>query len=71
MGKSLGMEIVAEGVENQDQLNFLLKEGCDQIQGYFFSKPLLAGEVVSFIQDFNYEEFLEKEKNSLIDIKAI
>ncbi len=71
MGKSLGMEIVAEGVENKDQLNFLLKEGCDQIQGYFFSKPLLAGEVVSFIQDFNYEEFLEKEKNSLIDIKAI
>ncbi len=71
MGKSLGMEIVAEGVENENQLNFLLKEGCDQIQGYFFSKPLLAGEVVSFIQNFDYEYFSKKNENDFIDIKAI
>ena len=62
MGKSLGMEIVAEGVEKEEQLEFLIKEGCDQIQGYFFSKPLLPGEFAAFMQSFDYESFFKKEK---------
>ncbi|MFA6843856.1 MAG: EAL domain-containing protein, partial [Bacilli bacterium] len=40
MGKKLNMEIVAEGVENQYELNFLRNINCDDIQGYFFSKPV-------------------------------
>lgn len=40
MAQSLGLEIVAEGVENQQQLDFLEALGCDYYQGYFFSKPL-------------------------------
>ena len=40
MARSLGMDILAEGVERQDQLEFVHSEGCNQIQGYFFSKPL-------------------------------
>ena len=40
MGHSLGQKIVAEGVETQEQLDYLTHRGCDVIQGYFFSPPL-------------------------------
>ncbi len=39
MARSLGLQTVAEGVETPEQLAFLLKQGCDQIQGFFFSRP--------------------------------
>ena len=42
MGKSLKLSIVAEGVETQEQLVFLKEQGCDVIQGYYFSHPLTA-----------------------------
>ena len=40
MGHSLGLHVVAEGVERVDQLDFLRREGCDEYQGYWFAKPL-------------------------------
>lgn len=39
MGKSLGMMVIAEGVETMAQFNFLKKEGCNNFQGYFFGRP--------------------------------
>ncbi|MRX28639.1 bifunctional diguanylate cyclase/phosphodiesterase [Kangiella sp. HZ709] len=45
LAHKLGLEIIAEGVENDEQLKLLRKLGCDVIQGYYFSKPLLASEV--------------------------
>ncbi len=41
----LGLEVVAEGVENAAQLAFLQSEGCDLVQGYLFSRPIEAGFV--------------------------
>lgn len=38
--QNLGLEIVAEGVENEDQLDWLLEHGCELIQGYYISRPL-------------------------------
>lgn len=40
LGQSLGMTVIAEGVENEAQQQFLLSNGCTQFQGYLFSKPL-------------------------------
>jgi len=45
MGKALGMTIVAEGVETLEQEAFLRAHGCDEMQGYLFSKPLPANEL--------------------------
>ncbi|MDX1489937.1 MAG: EAL domain-containing protein [Pseudohongiellaceae bacterium] len=44
MGKTLGMTVVAEGVETIEQLQFLQENNCDQIQGFYFQKPLPAEE---------------------------
>ena len=44
MATGLKLDVVAEGVETQEQLNFLKKRQCKEVQGYFFSKPLSATE---------------------------
>ena len=41
----LGMEVVAEGVEDAKQIDFLRAQGCDQLQGYYFAKPMNAADV--------------------------
>ena len=42
MAKELKVNSLAEGVETEEQLQFLKEKGCDFIQGYYFSKPLEA-----------------------------
>ncbi len=46
MGRHLGMQIIAEGVETDTQLSFLRDRDCDGFQGYFFSHPLPADELI-------------------------
>ncbi len=53
MSHSLGLKIVAEGVETKPQLEFLNTLGCDQIQGFFFSKPLPKDEFPLFAAKMN------------------
>jgi diguanylate cyclase (GGDEF)-like protein/PAS domain S-box-containing protein len=45
MAKSLSLKVIAEGVENEAQMSFLRALRCDEIQGYYFSKPLTVDEV--------------------------
>ncbi len=47
MGESLGLSVIAEGVETQAQADFLLRQGCPQAQGYLYSKPLLADDLAA------------------------
>lgn len=42
MARSLNLEVIAEGVETEKQFEFLRSKGCDEMQGYYFSKPLQA-----------------------------
>ena len=50
LASSLGMHTIAEGVETASQLAYLRLQGCDEVQGYYFSKPLLAAEFDTFVR---------------------
>jgi diguanylate cyclase (GGDEF)-like protein/PAS domain S-box-containing protein len=47
MAKNLNLKVIAEGVENEAQMSFLRTHDCDEIQGYYFSKPLSANEAAA------------------------
>lgn len=49
MGKTLGLDIVAEGVETAAQVDWLVKQGCDQMQGFYFSKPKPARDITRYL----------------------
>ena len=51
LGRSLGIVTTAEGVETQEQLDLLRREGCNQAQGYLFSQPRPASEVERMLSD--------------------
>jgi diguanylate cyclase (GGDEF)-like protein len=55
MAHSLHLEVVAEGVETQEQMAFLRERGCDEVQGFLFSPAVTAAE---------FERFLEREKDA-------
>ena len=52
MAHSLGLRVVAEGVETQEQQRFLLQHGCDMVQGYLLSRPLNATDCLRFLQEW-------------------
>ena len=49
LGRTLGVSVLAEGVEEQSQLQMLKNWQCDQVQGYYFSKPVYADAVEGLI----------------------
>jgi len=51
LGHTLGMEIVAEGVETKEQYDFLKSADCDFIQGYYFSRPLFRREFLDYLRN--------------------
>jgi len=53
MARTLGLEVVAEGVEKEEQLEFLRTQRCDQVQGFLFSRPALASD---FAATFNTDQ---------------
>lgn len=52
--KQLKVKTIAEGIETTEQLQFLMEHGCDQGQGFLFSKPLPSHEVLTFLEDPSY-----------------
>ncbi|MDD2789077.1 MAG: EAL domain-containing protein [Sulfurimonas sp.] len=50
MAKSLGIQTIAEGVETLEQLEFLRANGCNEIQGYYYSKPLTSSDFAAFVR---------------------
>lgn len=53
MAKTLNLKTVAEGVETQEQVNKLIDEGCDELQGYYFSKPLPISDFIKYVKQYN------------------
>ena len=57
MAQSLGMNLIAEGVETQQQLSFLMSNGCNVMQGYYFAKPMLPEKIQDYIDSGNMFKF--------------
>ncbi len=51
MGKAMGMTVVAEGIETEQQMQYLQDLDCDIAQGYLFSKPLPQEEATIFLEN--------------------
>lgn len=51
LGNSLNLKLIAEGVETKEQLDFLIQNGCNYIQGYYFSKPVTAEKIKELLNN--------------------
>ncbi len=69
LGHNLGLKVVAEGVEAVETLLMLHKLGCDYAQGYLISKPLTAGEVVTYVREAS--QAVDESDSTLIQVRAL
>ena len=58
MGHSLGLTVIAEGVETEQQLEFLRAHGCDEVQGHWLSRPIDGDRCLAFIRGWRAERML-------------
>jgi EAL domain-containing protein (putative c-di-GMP-specific phosphodiesterase class I) len=63
MGKSLRLKVIAECVEDEAQMSFLRAHHCDEVQGYYFSKPLPAREVAEKLSGNSYPTHVLAQAN--------
>lgn len=54
LAHNMGLTVVAEGVENQAACDMLKAMGCDYLQGYFISRPVMAQDLLKFIENYRY-----------------
>jgi len=50
LGQSLNLKVIAEGVETKEQRDFLVGNGCENVQGYYYSKPVPADKIENILQ---------------------
>jgi diguanylate cyclase (GGDEF)-like protein len=65
MAHGMGLDVIAEGVETKEQLEFLQRHNCDMVQGYYFGKPMLSDDFYEWWEAWN-EDVSVKITNSLI-----
>lgn len=56
MAHSLALNVVAEGVETKEQHEFLKGQHCDEVQGYYFSKPLSVSDCEAFLKRPSHQQ---------------
>jgi EAL domain-containing protein (putative c-di-GMP-specific phosphodiesterase class I) len=66
MARSLGLEVIAEGVETEDQVEFLKSRNCSEMQGFYFSRPVGAKTIRRVLENGLVIEGREDCENSKI-----
>jgi EAL domain-containing protein (putative c-di-GMP-specific phosphodiesterase class I) len=56
LGHALGLKVVAEGVETPAHLEFLRQHGCDELQGYYFSRPVPASGMEAMLRGMAHQD---------------
>ena len=51
MANNLGLEVIAEGVETREQIDFLIEHGCHEVQGFYFSEAKSAEDISRILQE--------------------
>jgi len=62
MARGLKLDLIAEGVENRTQLRYLHYQGCSEVQGYIFSRPVPAHQVQTLLRDNPYRSLVQREQ---------
>ncbi|NTV90630.1 MAG: phosphodiesterase, partial [Clostridiales bacterium] len=64
IGHKMNFEVIAEGVETEEQLNILRQCGCDYIQGYYYARPMEEVKLEGYIEDQLYDRYRVKGKET-------
>ncbi|NEX21903.1 EAL domain-containing protein [Thiorhodococcus mannitoliphagus] len=65
LARSLSLEVLAEGIETQAQLDFLVREGCQSGQGYLFSRPLDAAAIEHYLRQYKASDWAPRTDETL------
>ena len=71
MMKQLNFMLIAEGIDNKEQLDVLIENDCDYIQGYYFSTPLPKDGYLEFLRTWHTAEYMASATNTPIKSKAL
>ena len=63
LGHTLNLKVIAEGAETREQIELLAAAGCDEVQGFYVSRPLSAEDFVAFIKTYQPKPLLEPERS--------
>jgi EAL domain-containing protein (putative c-di-GMP-specific phosphodiesterase class I) len=70
LAQNLGMDVVAEGVETEDQLMLLRKLECEHGQGFLFSSPLGGRQLDQFIENCNLENSVSSDQLPFVEAET-
>lgn len=73
MARMMGMRVIVEGVETQQQVDFLISMGCEYAQGYFFFKPVTADTFEELLRERNFFDYsgIQLKKNNQVNIREL
>jgi EAL domain-containing protein (putative c-di-GMP-specific phosphodiesterase class I) len=71
MAKAMGMSTIAEGVETKGQIEFLIKEGCDMFQGFYYARPMPFKEFTAYLSKNYLQANLPAENAKIIHLDSL
>ena len=69
LGKAMKLDVVAEGVETEQQYAIVRRLGCDMVQGYFIAKPMPADQLLTWVNGYEDTQSIKKQ-SFVVDIDA-